>query len=124
MSALATWSAQVSAEAFGECPTEAFLIQDKVANLYGVQLATGYYQKESPHDWGEAKMNALAFNIHDRYLYAYNYYYGTIVTIDAQLAVSPLWLTGLSVLICAGTSFFILISATFYFELALGSCLF
>ncbi|WP_287438818.1 LruC domain-containing protein [Reinekea sp.] len=95
MSALATWSAQVSAEAFGECPTEAFLIQDKVANLYGVQLATGYYQKESPHDWGEAKMNALAFNIHDRYLYAYNYYYGTIVTIDAQLAVSPLWLTGL-----------------------------
>lgn len=92
---LATLSAQVSADAFGECPTEAILIQDKVAYLYGVPLTTGYYQKESPHDWGEAKMNALAFNMHDRYLHAYNDYYGTIVTIDAQLAVAPLWLTGL-----------------------------
>ena len=94
-SALAVWSANVSAQPFGECPTEAFLIQDKISNLYGVQLATGYYQKISPQNWGQEKMNALAFSIHDRYLYAYNYYYGTLVTIDEQLTVTPLWLTGL-----------------------------
>ena len=73
---------------FSECPTEAFLIQDKLANLYGVQLATGFYEKISPNDWGQEKMNALAFNIHDRYLYAFNYYYGTIVQLDSNYDVT------------------------------------
>ena len=83
------------AEPFAECPTEAFLIQDKLANLYGVQLATGFYEKTSPADWNQQKMNALAFSIHDRYLYAFNYYYGTIVRIGADFEVEPISLSNL-----------------------------
>ncbi len=84
-------AANTQATPFTDCPTEAFLVQDKIANLYGVQLATGFYEKISPTDWGQEKMNALAFNVHDRYLYAFNYYYGTIVKLDSnyQLTVIP-----------------------------------
>ncbi|MCO4798179.1 MAG: LruC domain-containing protein [Colwelliaceae bacterium] len=85
----------LNAQSFDECPAEAFLIQDKIANLYSVQLATGFYEKFSPNDWGQEKMNALAFNIHDRYLYAYNYYYGTIVRIGSDLNVLPIPLSNL-----------------------------
>lgn len=83
------------AESFSECPAEAFLIQDKIANLYTVQLATGFYEKFSPENWGQEKMNALAFSIHDRYLYAFNYYYGTIVRIGADFQVDPIFLANL-----------------------------
>jgi len=88
-------SAGVHAQSFDECPAEAFLIQDKIANLYNVQLATGFYEKSSPDDWGQEKMNALAFSIHDRYLYAFNYYYGTIVRIGSDFQVDPITLTNL-----------------------------
>ena len=88
-------SVGLHAQPFTECPTEAFLIQDKLANLYGVQLATGFYEKSSPADWNQQKMNALAFSIHDRYLYAYNYYYGTIVRIGADFQVEPVPLSNL-----------------------------
>lgn len=78
------------AESFTECPADAFLIQDKLANLYSVQLATGFYEKSSPVDWNQEKMNALAFSVHDHYLYAFNYYYGTIVKIGADFQVTPI----------------------------------
>lgn len=83
------------AQSFEQCPTEAFLIQDKIANLYGVQLATGFYEKLTPDDWGQQKMNALAFSVHDNYLYAYNYYFGTIVRIDQNYQLSPIPLSNL-----------------------------
>jgi hypothetical protein len=78
-------SINLHAESFTECPAEAFLIQDKLANLYSVQLATGFYEKSSPLDWNQEKMNALAFSVHDRYLYAFNhvnyiYIEGTAIT--------------------------------------------
>ena len=93
--AIGMGSASLYAQPFTECPTEAFLIQDKLANLYGVQLATGFYEKSSPADWNQQKMNALAFSIHDRYLYAFNYYYGTIVRIGADFQVEPISLSNL-----------------------------
>ena len=93
--AIGMGSVGLHAQPFTECPTEAFLIQDKLANLYGVQLATGFYEKSSPADWNQQKMNALAFSIHDRYLYAYNYYYGTIVRIGADFQVEPIPLSNL-----------------------------
>jgi LruC domain-containing protein len=88
-------SVGLHAESFSECPAEAFLIQDKLANLYSVQLATGFYEKSSPLNWNQQKMNALAFSVHDRYLYAFNYYYGTIVRIGADFQVEPIPLTNL-----------------------------
>ncbi|WP_440874260.1 LruC domain-containing protein [Thalassotalea sp. PLHSN55] len=90
LSSLVLASNGIKAEPFTQCPTEAFLIQDKLANLYGVQLATGFYEKTSPVDWGQEKMNALAFSVHDNYLYAFNYYYGTIVRINANHEVTPI----------------------------------
>lgn len=86
---------KANAQPFTECPTEAFLIQDKIANLYGVKLATGFYEKLSPNDWGQQKMNALAFNFHDQYLYAYNYYYNSVVRIDSNYQVTPMTMTGM-----------------------------
>ena len=85
----------LQAQSFTECPAEAFLIQDKLANLYSVQLATGFYEKSSPVDWNQQKMNALAFSVHDRYLYAFNYYYGTIVRIGSDFQVEPIPLANL-----------------------------
>jgi LruC domain-containing protein len=85
----------LQAQPFDECPAEAFLIQDKLANLYSVQLATGFYEKSSPVDWNQQKMNALAFSVHDRYLYAFNYYYGTIARIGADFQVDPIPLSNL-----------------------------
>jgi LruC domain-containing protein len=93
--AIGMGSASLYAQPFTECPTEAFLIQDKLANLYGVQLATGFYEKSSPADWNQQKMNALAFSIHDQYLYAFNYYFGTIVRIGADFQVEPISLSNL-----------------------------
>ena len=88
--AIAMTNVGLQAQPFTECPAEAFLIQDKLANLYSVQLATGFYEKSSPVDWNQQKMNALAFSVHDRYLYAFNYYYGTIVRIGADFQVDPI----------------------------------
>lgn len=93
--ALSASSLDLKAQSFSECPSEAFLIQDKLANLYSVQLATGFYEKSSPADWNQQKMNALAFSVHDQYLYAYNYYYGTIVRIGNDFQVQPIPLTNL-----------------------------
>lgn len=80
---------------FSQCPTKAFLVQDKVAKLYGVNLSTGYYASLAPHGWSASKLNALGFNYHDSYLYAYAYHYGTIVRIDSKYELTPLTLNGL-----------------------------
>ena len=52
-------------------------------------------RKTSPSDWNQQKMNALAFSVHDQYLYAYNYYYGTIVRIASDFQVTPISLSNL-----------------------------
>jgi len=83
-------SAAAYSTPFETCPTDAFLMQDKISNLYGVQLATGFYEKISPNDWGQEKMNAIAFNTHDNYLYAYNYFFNNLVKIDSSLSVTSL----------------------------------
>ncbi len=69
---------------FSSCPDEAFLIQDKYAQLYGIQLSTGFYQNVAPTEWTDMELNALAFNTHDQYLYAYNDKLRAIVKIDAE----------------------------------------
>lgn len=93
--AMSLGSFGLQAQSFVDCPAEAFLIQDKLANLYYVQLATGFYEKSSPANWNQQKMNALGFNLHDRYLYAYNYYYSTIVKIGSDFSVAPITVSNL-----------------------------
>lgn len=75
---------------FERCPGEAFLIQDRVAQLYSVDLATGFSKPLSTPGWTSAKMNALAFNLSDSYLYAYNYETGSISRLGADNSVAEL----------------------------------
>lgn len=86
----------VNAQAFTACPTEAFLIQDTVATLYGVELATGQYQQLSNSMGTTNKLNAIAFNFHDQYLYAWSYEFKQPVRINNSYQVTPLPLSGLS----------------------------
>ncbi len=79
-----------AAEPFHDCPTEAFLVQSGVAKLYGVQLATGHYQLLSSDMGTSSKLNAIAFNFHDNYLYAWSKEFGTLVKIGTDYQASAL----------------------------------
>lgn len=88
------FSQTVSADPFSACPSDAFLVQDTVAKLYGIDLATGHYQLLSSDMGTTGKLNALAFNTHDNYLYAWNYQGSTVTRIDNAYQVSDLDLIG------------------------------
>ncbi|WP_045858509.1 LruC domain-containing protein [Teredinibacter purpureus] len=85
----------LNAAPFSDCPNEAFLVQNKVSTLFGVRLATGFYEQISPLDWNQSKMNALAFSVHDNFLYAYSYSHGSIVRIHSDFDVEPVWLSNM-----------------------------
>lgn len=75
---------------FTNCPTQGFLVQDQVARLYGVNLAGGFQQEIAPAGWTSGKLNALAFNSFDNYLYAYSYGHDAIVRIGQDYTLTPL----------------------------------
>lgn len=99
---LFAYSALNHAAPFNDCPTEAFLVQDQVARIYGVNLATGYYEELSNDMGTNGKINAMGFNFHDNYLYAFGYEAGTIVRIGADFIAEPLSVSGLP-----NTSFYV-----------------
>lgn len=99
--ALAASQAAV-AQPFSECPNEAFLIQDTVPKIYGVKLATGQYQLLSNNMGTDKKLNAIAFNFHDKYLYAWSSEFNNPVKIDNNYQVSQLTVTNLP-----NTSFYV-----------------
>ena len=80
---------------FAACPTDAFLIQDTSATLFGVQLATGQYQQLSNTMGTTNKLNAMGFNFHDQYLYAWSTEFAGPVRINNNYQVTPLPTTGL-----------------------------
>ena len=89
--ALLSFTASMSqALPFDRCPGDAFLVQDRVAQLYRVDLATGYSTLLSPPGWTSAKMNALAFNLSDGYLYSYNYETQSISRLGADNSIQSL----------------------------------
>lgn len=83
-------SSTATAAPFTACPATAFLIQQTLPILYGVNLATGYYKEESSDLGTSKKLNALAFNTHDDYLYGWGYQYRAPVRIGSDYQVSPL----------------------------------
>ncbi|MFT7005973.1 MAG: LruC domain-containing protein [Colwellia sp.] len=85
----------VIGQPFATCPTEAFLIQDTSATLYGVQLATGQYQQLSNTMGTTNKLNAMGFNFHDQYLYAWSNEFEQPVRINSDYKVTPLTTSGL-----------------------------
>jgi len=70
-----------SAAPFEECPTQAFLMQDRVAKLYSVDLATGYYETLAGDLDTNERINGVGFNMHDSYLYGWGYEQRTVVRI-------------------------------------------
>ena len=87
LAALSLASTQVFSAPFTQCPSEGFLVQDKVARLYSVNLAGSFQREIAPSGWTSAKLNALAFNTFDNYLYAYDYALGDIVKIGEDFNV-------------------------------------
>jgi len=79
-----------ASEPFQDCPTEAFLVQSGVAKIYGVQLATGHYELLSSSMGTSGKLNAMAFNFHDNYLYAWSAELKTLVRIGSDYQVNSL----------------------------------
>jgi len=88
-------SQAIEGQPFAACPTDAFLIQDTSATLFGVQLATGQYQQLSNTMGTTNKLNAMGFNFHDQYLYAWSNEFSQPVRINNAYKVTPLATSGL-----------------------------
>ncbi len=87
---------------FESCPSEAFLVQDTVARIYGVNLATGFYEELSDSMGTSGKINAAGFNTYDNYLYGWGYEFQTVVRIDNAYQATPIQVTNLP-----GASFYV-----------------
>lgn len=59
---------------FGECPTEAFLIQNPTGTpvAFGVNIDLGSY-RVMPSTLGLANLNGIGFSEHDRFIYGWDY---------------------------------------------------
>lgn len=84
------FSANSYAGAFQTCPSKAFLIQQSVAKMYGVNLVSGNTSLLVDDLGTDNKVNALGFSLHDRYLYGWGYEAGTLVRIGDDYQVQPL----------------------------------
>ncbi len=87
-----SWQSQ--ATPFTECPTPAFLVQKNTAEMFGVNLATGYYQTLASNMGTSGKVNAMGFNLHDNYMYGWSREFATLVRIGADYQIEPLALSG------------------------------
>ncbi len=83
----------LSATPFDSCPSKAFLMQQQVAQLYGVNLVTGDYSLLSDNLGTSDKINAIGFNFHDNYIYGWGYEWGTLVRIGNDFQATPITLT-------------------------------
>ena len=82
----------LSAAPFESCPSKAFLMQQTVAQLYGVNLVTGDYSLLSGDLGTDDKINAIGFNFHDNYIYGWGYEWGTLVRIGSDYQAIPITL--------------------------------
>jgi len=82
----------VNATPFESCPSKAFLMQQQVAQLYGVNLVTGNYELLSDDLGTNDKINAVGFNFHDNYIYGWGYEWGTLVRIGNDFQATPITL--------------------------------
>lgn len=83
-------SCHVAADAFDSCPSQAFLMQDTTAQLYGVNLVTGNVDLLSSNLGTNNRINGFGFSNHDRFLYGWGYQHNTIVKIGNDYQIEPL----------------------------------
>ena len=80
----------LNAEAFDVCPSTAYLVQGDEARIYGVNLASGSYELLSDSMGTNGKLNAIGFNIHDRFMYGYSTEFRSLVRIDSEFKINVL----------------------------------
>ncbi|MFQ3193284.1 MAG: LruC domain-containing protein [Colwellia sp.] len=88
-------SQAIVGQPFAVCPSMAFLVQDTLATLYSVQLATGQYIQLSNIMGTTNELNAMGFNTHDQFLYAWSNEFEQPVRINNDYQVTPLVISGL-----------------------------
>ena len=86
-------SYSMASDAFDSCPSQAFLMQDTTAQLYGVNLVTGNVSLLSSNLGTSDRINGFGFSNHDRYLYGWGYQNNTIVKIGNDYQIEPLPVT-------------------------------
>ncbi len=87
---LIIFQVSLNASPFESCPSNAFLMQQTVAQLYGVNLVTGEYSLLSDNLGTNDKINAIGFNFHDNYIYGWGYEWGTLVRIGDDYQATPI----------------------------------
>ncbi|MFI3246797.1 MAG: GEVED domain-containing protein, partial [Ferrimonas sp.] len=88
---------------FEQCPTQAFLFQDPVTKVYGVDLATGKSQLLSVDLGISGTNNAVGFNQTDRYVYGFNKDHRQVIRVGQDLQAELLPVQGLP----SGVHFFV-----------------
>ncbi|MBQ4877757.1 LruC domain-containing protein [Pseudoalteromonas luteoviolacea] len=87
-------SAGVNAAPFDTCPSKAFLVQGNTAAIYGVNLVSGAYTEFAPNVGTNNKLNGFGFNLHDRYLYGWDYSRKDIGRVGNDYTLEPLTTVG------------------------------
>ena len=90
---LALLPIQAMAAAFDTCPSDAFLVQGTQARVLGINLATGSFNLLAETTGAEGVLNALAFNTHDNFLYAWDKQTLSPVKIGDDFQAQPLTLS-------------------------------
>ena len=87
---IAAASSTAHATAFQQCPATAFLVQNNVAKLYGVDVSTGYVELLADNIATNSKVNGLGFNHADAHLYGWSYEHRTVARIGSDYTVQPI----------------------------------
>ncbi|MBB1313602.1 MULTISPECIES: LruC domain-containing protein [Aliivibrio] len=90
---------------FTSCPSQAFMVQNPSGTpvAYGISLDVGSYNTLS---WkvGEGKINGIGYNVHDDYIYGWDYGAQTLTQIGSDFISTPLSVSNLQV---GPTSFYV-----------------
>ncbi|MGF1906699.1 DUF6923 family protein [Aliivibrio salmonicida] len=100
------FSAQLQAAVpFASCPSQAFMVQNPSGTpvAYGISLDVGSYSTLS---WkvGDGKINGIGYNVHDDYIYGWDYGAQTLTQIGSDFISTPLSVSNLQV---GPTSFYV-----------------
>ncbi|MDP4985547.1 LruC domain-containing protein [Pseudoalteromonas tunicata] len=93
--AFVIFSGWVCAVPFDSCPSKAFLVQQNVAVLYGVNLASGSANILASNMGTNNKINGFGFSVHDRYLYGWGYENRSLIRIGKDFQMQNLATVGL-----------------------------
>ncbi len=82
-----------AAQPFESCPAKAFLIQDTVPRLFGVDLATGYVALLADDLGTTDRLNGAGFSYADAYIYGWSYEHRTLARLGSDFQLEPLTLS-------------------------------